>query len=390
MSTEVGGALGQAAPPAVPPTRGWAPKHPLPGPPLPASPDSDRARGTVPSRPPPAHHWLRRSVNFLRPALPTLLIAGALCLVTFIAGGGLNLSKMTPVEIGLTLGCGAGIAAAILLAPTDRSRETPAFGRNPRFGQPAYGLWSASLLLALAALSALSVVWSVQPDASWQDAGRLFAYSGVFALAVLLARVAPARWSAVLGGLLLATVVVCGYALLTKVFPNALGSEQAYARTYARLREPYGYWNAIGLAGALGAIACMWLGARRAGHALLNALAYPAMGIVLVTVLLAYSRGALAALVLGLALWLCLVPLRLRGVAVLCVGALGAAVVVIWDFSQHALTTDNMPLARARRRRAPARGPARRDARGADPRRPGDRFLQRPPRTLAADAPARR
>ena len=266
---------------------------------------------------------------------------------------------MTPIEIGLTLGCGAGIAAAILFAPADRSRETPAFdrsgetlasgehppfGQHPRFGQPTYGLWSAGLLLAFAALSALSVIWSVQPDGSWQDAGRLFAYSGVFALAVLLARVAPSRWSAVLGGLLLAAVVVCSYALLTKVFPNELGSEQSYARTYARLREPYGYWNAVGLAGALGAIACMWLGARRAGHALLNALAYPAMGIVLVTVLLAYSRGALAALVLGLALWLCLVPLRLRGVAVLCVGALGAAVVVAWDFSKHVLTTDNMPL----------------------------------------------
>ncbi len=261
---------------------------------------------------------------------PTLLIAGILCLVTFLAGGGLNLGTITPVEIGLTLGCGAGIAAAILLTPA---------------GRPAYGLWSAGLLLAFAALSALSVIWSVKPDSSWEAAARLFAYSGVFALAVLVARAAPARWSAVLGGVLLAAVAVCGYALLTKVFPNALGSEQAYARTYARLREPYGYWNAIGLAAALGAIGCMWLGARRAGHALLNALAYPAMGIVLSTVMLAYSRGALAALVLGLALWLCLVPLRLRGVAVLCAGALGAGVVVAWDFSQHALTTDNTPLA---------------------------------------------
>jgi hypothetical protein len=266
----------------------------------------------------------------IKVAGPTLLTAGVLCLITFTAGGGLNLSTITPVEIGLTLACGTGIAAAILLTPAER---------------PAYGLWSVGLLLAFAALSALSVVWSVKPDSSWEDAARLFAYSGVFALAVLLARAAPARWSAVLGGVLLAAVVVCGYALLTKVFPNELGSERAYAHTYARLREPYGYWNAIGLAAALGAIGCLWLGARRAGHALLNALAYPAMGLVLVTLLLAYSRGALAALVLGLALWLCLVPLRLRGVAVLCAGALGAGVVVAWDFSQAALTTDDTPLA---------------------------------------------
>ncbi|HEV3320992.1 MAG TPA: O-antigen ligase family protein [Solirubrobacteraceae bacterium] len=296
----------------------------------------------VAERPEQPHHpnpgawrWERDTVlpSFVRAlesALPTVVVAGVLCLITFLAGGGLNLSTRTPVEIALTLACGVGIAAAIVLAPA---------------GRPTYGLWSVGLLLALAALSALSVIWSVQPDASWQDAGRLFAYSAVFALAVLLARVAPTQWSAVLGGVLLAAVIVCGYALLTKVFPNAIGAAQNNGHVYARLQAPYGYWNAIGLAAAIGAIGCMWLGARRAGHALANALAYPAMGLMLVTLMLAYSRGALAALVLGLALWLCLVPLRLRGAAVLCVGALGALVVVAWDFSQHALTTDDIPLA---------------------------------------------
>ena len=92
-----------------------------------------------------------------------------------------------------------------------------------------------ALLLAFTALTALSVVWSVQPDDSWQDAGRMLAYSGVFAAAVALVRAAPARWPAVLGGLALAAVVVCGYALLTKVFPGQLDAHD----TYARLEEPY-------------------------------------------------------------------------------------------------------------------------------------------------------
>jgi hypothetical protein len=64
-----------------------------------------------------------------------------------------------------------------------------------------------------------------------------------------------------------------------------------------------------------------------------------------VTLMLAYSRGALVALAIGVALWLCIVPLRLRGAAVLTVGGLGAGAVVVWDFSRHALTTDNIPLA---------------------------------------------
>jgi hypothetical protein len=277
-------------------------------------------------------------------ALPTLLVAGALCLITFLAGGGLNPGTRTPVEIALTLTCGVGIAAAILLAPAER---------------PAYGIWSIALLLALAALSAVSVIWSVEPDGSWQDAGRLFAYAALFAFAALWARAAPARWpirgcersecppnrSAILGGVLLAAAVVCGYALLTKVFPDAIGVEQSAGHVYARLQAPYGYWNATGLAAALGAVGCLWLGARRCGHALWNALAYPAMGLLLVTLLLAYSRGALVAFAIGVTLWLCLVPLRLRGATVLGVGALGAAVVVAWDFSQHALTTEDVPLA---------------------------------------------
>jgi O-Antigen ligase len=262
---------------------------------------------------------------------PTLLTAGVACLVTFLAKGGLNLESMTATEIVLTLAAGLASAVAIVLTPAARSLL-----RGPK-----YGLWPVALLIAFTALSGLSVVWSVQPDVSWQDAGRLLAYSGVLGASVALVRLAPGRWPAILGGLTLAASIVCSYALATKVFPGRL----APAVTYARLEEPYGYWNAIGLTAAMGVIGCMWLGARRAGHALLSALAYPAVGIMGVTLMLAYSRGALVALAIGVALWLCIVPLRLRGAAVLIVGGLGAGAVVVWDFSRHALTTDNIPLA---------------------------------------------
>jgi O-Antigen ligase len=256
---------------------------------------------------------------------PTLLIAAIFCFITFYAKGGLNLESMTATEMALTLGSGLLVAGTVLL--------TPGGGR-------VYGLWPLGLLLALAALTAISVVWSVQPDHSWQDSGRMLAYSGVFGAAVALARVAPERWPALLGGLILAAVVVCAYALLTKVFPGEL----APANAYARLEEPYGYWNAIGLTAAMGVIGCMWLGARRSGHALLSALAYPATGLLALTLILAYSRGALIALAIGLLLWFCLVPLRLRGAAVLILGGLGAATVAAWDFSTHALSAEGVGL----------------------------------------------
>ncbi len=256
---------------------------------------------------------------------PTLLIAAVFCLITFSAKGGLNPESMAAAEIALTLFTGLVIAACVILAP-------PA-GRT-------YGLWPAGLLLAFTALTALSIVWSVQPDHSWQDAGRMLAYSGVFGAGVALVRVTPSRWPAVLGGLTLAAVIVCAYALCTKVFPSLAPSD-----TFARLSEPYGYWNAVGLTAAMGVICCMWLGARRDGHALLRALAYPAMGLLLLTLVLAYSRGALAALAIGLLLWFCITPLRLRGAALLIAGLLGAGAAAAWDFSRHALSSEGVPLA---------------------------------------------
>ncbi|HWX75810.1 MAG TPA: O-antigen ligase family protein, partial [Solirubrobacteraceae bacterium] len=85
-------------------------------------------------------------------------------------------------------------------------------------------------------------------------------------------------------------------------------------------------------------------GARRDGHALLRAAAYPAMGLMLTTVMLAYSRGALAALLVGAVVWFWIVPLRLRGASVLVVGAIGAGIVVAFAFSTHALSSDSVAL----------------------------------------------
>ena len=189
-------------------------------------------------------------------------------------------------------------AASVLLAPATRRR---------------YGSWTLGLMLALTALTALSIAWSVAPEASWRDASRMLAYSGVLAGSIALVRLLARRWAGGArrhhaggrGGVRLR-------ARLRKVFPSGLP-----ANAPARLQEPFGYWNAIGLSAAMGVIGCMWLGARRRGHALLSAMAYPACGLLLLTLLLAYSRGALAALAVGAVLWLAIVPLRLRGASVL-------------------------------------------------------------------------
>ncbi len=271
----------------------------------------------------------------------TGLLAAALCAVAFGAGGGLYLGSLTSVEIALTIGAGLLVACVVLARGRARAQPQPRPAAAGDAGRALYGVWPVVLLLAFGALSAVSVAWSVEPNASWEDAGRLFAYTGVLASGVALARVAPQRWGALLGGVTLAAVVVSGYALLTRVFPAQLDPSE----TYARLQQPYGYWIATGLTAAMGAMGCLWLAARRDGHAGLRALAYPAMGIELTTLMLTYSRGPLAALVVGLAFWFSVVPLRLRGATVLLAGAAGAVAPVAFDFSSHALSSEGVGLA---------------------------------------------
>ena len=250
-----------------------------------------------------------------------LLLAG----ISFGAGGGQSLESLTHVEMLLLLGGGALAAYAILVAPA---------------GTKVRGGLVHALLTARAALAAISISWAVQPSDAWLEANRLFAYVAALAAAIALARIAPERWPSVIGGVVLATTAVCGYALMTKLFPEWLNEFELFAR----LREPFGYWNAVGLMGALALPACLWLGARREGNPLVSALAFPALGICLSATLMAYSRGALLAGAIGAILWFVLVPLRLRGATVLLAGGAGAAMIAAWSFGQDALSTDRTAL----------------------------------------------
>ena len=171
---------------------------------------------TLTPAPPPAAPSLtgpRRTVPAGRPArrLPdatvwgTLLVAGVLCLLTFYAKGGRRLETMTATEMGLTIGGGVLFAVSVAVLPAQRRR---------------YGSWTLGLMIALTGLTALSVAWSVAPEASWRDASRMLAYSAFLAGSVAAVRLFAERWAAVLAGVTLAAVVVCAYGLATKVFPG--------------------------------------------------------------------------------------------------------------------------------------------------------------------------
>ena len=267
-------------------------------------------------------HLLR--IPRLRPA--TLYGLGLTALLIWLAlygRGGLLLEPTTYVELVL-LGIGSlGGITAVLSVGTRRW----------------WGVGTLVLFAAFAVLAAISAIWAFDPGEAWLEANRLVAFAALFAGGIALARSTGEWWSATLVAIASAAFVVSVWALLTKVFPETFSPDEIYSR----LRQPYEYWNSVGLTAALGIVACVWLGARRDGRSWLSALAFPAIGLMTTAMMLAYSRGSLVALTVGLAAWFVFVPLRLRSASVVLVGISGGLLVSIWAFAQDTLTTDRVP-----------------------------------------------
>ncbi|HEX6460001.1 MAG TPA: O-antigen ligase family protein [Thermoleophilaceae bacterium] len=254
----------------------------------------------------------------------SVLIGAALAGVAFGAGGGSELRSLTWVEILLIIAGALLVAAAVL------------HGRRDRFD----GGTALLAFAALAALTTLSLLWSIAPDLTWIEVNRTLTYLVVFAAGIALARLAPGSWSVLLKGILIGAGAVVIYALASRVWPGTLATDEIYAR----IGKPYNYWNAVGVTAALAIPPAVWLGARRSGHAPANALAYPLLGLLIVALFLSYSRGALAAAVVAMIVWFAFVPLRVRSLAVVGVSVVGAAPVIVWALHRDAFTKDLVPL----------------------------------------------
>jgi hypothetical protein len=252
------------------------------------------------------------------------LLGAVFAAVAFGAAGGDELDRTTTVELGLILVSGALIALAV------------ARGRPGRIG----GWLVLGAFVLYAGLTAASVLWSIDPNLTWVEANRTITYLAVFGAALAVAHLAPEGWSVVLRGILLAAFAICAYALVSRAFPGSLADTEIFAR----LGAPYGYWNALGATAALAIPPALWLGARRSGHAPVNALAYPVLALDFVALFLSYSRGAMAAALIGIVLWLWYVPLRLRSITLLAVASAGAAPVIVWALSKDAFTKNRVPL----------------------------------------------
>jgi hypothetical protein len=253
-----------------------------------------------------------------------LILGGALAAICFGAAGGSELSRTSLTEV-LMLLAGAGVITAAVL-----------WGR----GGALDGATSLVAFALLAVLTSLSVLWSIVPELSYIEAGRTLSYLVVFAAAIAGARLAPRAVPGVIGGILLGAMLPVAYALASRIWPGSL----AEGELSNRIGAPFQYWNAVGTVAAISIPLALWLGSRRTGSVWLRALAYPAVGLSVLAILLTQSRGALAAAAAAAILWLAIVPLRLRSLPIVIVPSLAAGAVGAWALSKDPFSKSLQPL----------------------------------------------
>jgi hypothetical protein len=211
--------------------------------------------------------------------IPRLVTAGTAAAVTtllsFYSGG------YFPSEWGLLLGFFAIVALLVVIVC-----DTVAVTRR-----------DVSVVAALAALavwSLVSIAWSSGADAPVLAAERDLVY--VAALGALLLAVSRDRVQWLMGGAVGGILVVCVYALATRLFAGAVG-DAADAVAGNRLGAPIGYANALGVLAALGLV--LALGFVLHDRVELRVGAGVALVPLCVTLYFTLSRGSVIALALG-------------------------------------------------------------------------------------------
>ena len=159
------------------------------------------------------------------------------------------------------------------------------WGTLPRPVLTRAGAVCLALFAAFALWSASSILWSEAPDRSWDFFNRTFVYLAFLALGLFVER---RRFADVLAGLV---ALLVSWSLVVKVFALDDGRR-------ARLHEPVGYWNTLGLIAAFGVPLALRLTSRLIAALLL----YGSV----VAILLTQSRGGLLLATLAGAGWLVL------------------------------------------------------------------------------------
>lgn len=248
-------------------------------------------------------------------AAPLIFVgSGALPVVYALSGDGGGYDLVFRQYVALIVWSGLAIAFLFGLLPLARP------SRDVVLPLAALGL--------LVAWTALSLTWTESSERTWAELARALHYLGLLVLAwtVLERR----TWRIAAAGLSVGALVVCGLAVLSRLAPLAFPGAGAGTPDPARLLYPLGYWNGVGVWGAMSVGICLaWASGvssprmRGVGAAML-----PVAGL---AVYLSYSRTGASAAVLAMLIVLALAPSRRRASCHAAAGvlAIGGAILAV-------------------------------------------------------------
>ncbi|MEA2412811.1 MAG: hypothetical protein QOC77_3372 [Thermoleophilaceae bacterium] len=219
---------------------------------------------------------MRRAITVLA---VVVLLAGPTALA-YSSGGYFDPERLIAALVAWAL---LAVAAVVSPQPLPRSRS----GRVALAG-----------LVLLTAWTGASLAWAPQGAPAADAVQRLLLYAAAFASAAALLRHPLAR-RATEPALALGTLLVVGYGLLDRLLPGAFALRRSSVAG-GRLEQPLTYWNAMGALAAIGALLCVRLAGDTGRPRWLRTSAAAGAVPLAVGVQLSYSRGALAALGIGL------------------------------------------------------------------------------------------
>ncbi|MDX6676957.1 MAG: hypothetical protein QOE31_1009, partial [Solirubrobacteraceae bacterium] len=276
-----------------------------------------------------------RQARSRRPHPGTALVVALVvaCTYAVFAHGAAGLPAEPRLQIGIAL---VSIGAAIGWL----------FSRTLAVRAPAEAWIGVGLLGGFALWCAITLLWSVAPDATWGAVNRAIAYTLVVVLAIAAGASAPRAIERVAGGWLCVAVVCALYALGGKLIPgaNVLGIDFDHTSIASRLREPLQYWNALALVCVLAVPITLRVTTDVTRRPVVRFAAIGALYVLLACLGMTYSRGGLLAMLAAIGVLTLLGGPRLRGLAVFGTTIVALIPVLGLAFSRPALKGIRIPL----------------------------------------------
>lgn len=212
-----------------------------------------------------------------------------------------------------------------------------AFAVLPRTGMSGLGWAAVALMTGWGIWTAVGLIWTESPEATFNEVGRIAGLLGILMLA--LAMQGPGSARAVVHGAGGAIAVVAVVSVASRLYPSwfpVSDSITTLPGASRRLSFPLGYWN--GLAALMAAGVPLLLAPATAGRTTAGrAAAGCALPIAAVCLVLTLSRGGAVAAAAALGVFVLLTAHRARALAVIGVAAVGTLIVVRLVLSHHDL-----------------------------------------------------